>query len=772
MQSQTDSIILEVIPYLRKQGPLFSFLHQNPLSQLEGTDFFKALIISKLLYGFKTHLTIAEYGEKLSIPQVEIKRAQELELSIYNKFTGQFRLYNDYLKSKMSLDPFRFEISPFLLRFFSSYYDHGLAHWGIERNRLGLFETFKEMYQMKLPFESRWRVLLSERLSSFQNSAQAIEYAFGVLKLADRQMRKGYIFNILQTLKGWTAQVIYLKEDLKDYLAVCLLVECIKYEYVSKSNGLEITEDFQKNLFCIDEVLNYCDESNDVNEFAKILGRLQETYERDISHRLVGSSSVSHQLETRDYEAYFFFCIDDREEAIRRAIEKNWARSKTFGVPGHFGLPLEFKGSDMLAARKLCPPVVQSEIYVEEDKPKTSITSRIYLFGSQLNKYSLFSPILVAALGPLVFFKLATDTFFPSISRWLYLKFLMISKNKEKLGKHRISFFNKRDQNVSPDILASFIAPVFQSVGLKSHFPSYVYIVGHASTHINNPHRYAYNCAACSGYSGRHNSELFCEILADQEVREILSAKYGIDVGKTQFVPALHDTVDCTIKCFKAYPESHKKILLRASAVEAVEKLKVFPDVTQSKVDGKNSLQMVWKRSHDIGQVRAEYGHNKVVYCVIGNRDHSLNKSFDRRSFLVSYDDQGDLDGNLLTGILKGIAGVLMGVSFDYYFSFLDNANFGAGPKFAHNISGMSGVMLGHLSDLQLGLPWQMVEIHEAKRIHVLIYSPVERVMGLCQKEHPFFRCVFNRWMVLFVKDTLSGSLYRFDDQKFQKVKE
>ena len=79
--------------------------------------------------------------------------------------------------------------------------------------------------------------------------------------------------------------------------------------------------------------------------------------------------------------------------------------------------------------------------------------------------------------------------------------------------------------------------------------------------------------------------------------------------------------------------------------------------------------------------------------------------------------------------ILLAAGPVGAGISLEYYFSTVDNERFGCASKVTHNIAGLFGVMEGADSDLRTGLPWQMVEIHEAMRLLVVVDArrPVQR---------------------------------------------
>ena len=93
----------------------------------------------------------------------------------------------------------------------------------------------------------------------------------------------------------------------------------------------------------------------------------------------------------------------------------------------------------------------------------------------------------------------------------------------------------------------------------------------------------------------------------------------------------------------------------------------------------------------------------------------------DRRAFLQSYDPTQDPDGTILERILTAVVPVAAGIGLEYYFSRVDNCRYGCGTKVPHNITGLIGVMDGEQSDLRIGLPWQMVWVHEPMRLTFIV---------------------------------------------------
>jgi uncharacterized protein YbcC (UPF0753/DUF2309 family) len=136
---------------------------------------------------------------------------------------------------------------------------------------------------------------------------------------------------------------------------------------------------------------------------------------------------------------------------------------------------------------------------------------------------------------------------------------------------------------------------------------------------------------------------------------------------------------------------------------------------------------------------------------------------FDRRVFLISYDYQTDPDGSILERLLLANGPVGAGISLEYYFSTVDNDQYGSGSKVTHNVSGLFGVMDGASSDLRTGLPRQMIEIHEAMRLQVLVEAKIDQLTEIYMRQPPLQELVGNGWILLCAKDPESESIHIFE---------
>jgi uncharacterized protein YbcC (UPF0753/DUF2309 family) len=113
---------------------------------------------------------------------------------------------------------------------------------------------------------------------------------------------------------------------------------------------------------------------------------------------------------------------------------------------------------------------------------------------------------------------------------------------------------------------------------------------------------------------------------------------------------------------------------------------------------------------------------------------------------------------------MQGPMVVTQWINNHYYFSTVDNENFGGGSKITHNITGKFGVVQGNGGDLKAGLPLQSVNesdnkmYHRPLRLSVLIQAPRERIIEILLNNPSLKSLLDNEWIYLMVMDPTNNN--------------
>ena len=258
--------------------------------------------------------------------------------------------------------------------------------------------------------------------------------------------------------------------------------------------------------------------------------------------------------------------------------------------------------------------------------------------------------------------------------------------------------------------------PVLRNIVLVNNFARLVFFLGHGSYCLNNPHKSAYDCGACSGGDGGPNARALAAMLNEPRVRAML-ARRGIAIpSDTIFLGGLHNTCSDKVTFFDLHqlPLSHREDFETAldnlhetcqrNAHERCRRFQSAPlNVSMPKPTAtwENALG---RFSTNATRIRQCNECSDVIRPAQAFRGFYL----DRRCFLHSYDPTIDDDQVTILGrILVAVVPVCSGINLQYNFSSIDNPGWGSGTKLPHNVTSLLGVMDGHASDLRTGLPVQ-----------------------------------------------------------------
>jgi hypothetical protein len=743
--------------------------------------------------------------------------------------------HRDLLVAASSIDSDGW-VHPVLIRFIAGYLDQGLAHWVMPHRERGIHGCFLELYGTPVAAHcAPWARVLPQIVADDRRAGRtpiaSVAHSLTALGVADSE-RADYLTATLLALRGWAGMVRQIEErpdrvpakvlpaTLVGYLAVRLLLERAALDYAARHElgrpeplsslraylrghvppiAAATTQERAWPLFHVAQLCGL-DASiveqwssddvgrieSELNELTRLRQRqvLHRAYERAVRHRLY-DALIRHTPREPPASPLFqaIFCLDEREESIRRHLEEVEPEAETCSTAGFFSVPMYHQGATDAHPRPLCPVIIRPDHFVpevEEEPDAFAGRSRRaqrraagFLgynvhYGSRM---AVRGAVLMTLVGGLMLVPLVFRVVFP----WLASRWRRVRETTTTPARTRLRL--ERDDTAPPigkyagftvAEMAAIVRRVLEETGLAGRLSELVLVVGHGSISLNNPHESAHDCGACGGGRGGPNARAFAQMANDARVRELL-AREGIRIEpSTWFVGAQRNTCNNTIERFDddLVPADVRPLLERAHDAfdiarrrEAHERCRRF-DSAPTWYPPLAALAHVEGRAGDLAQPRPEYGHATNAFCVIGRRSRTAGLFLDRRAFLVSYDPTRDDDGAILARIMAAVVPVVAGISLEYYFSYVDPTGYGCGTKLPHNVTSLLGVMDGAQSDLRTGLPWQMVEIHEPTRLAIVIEAPADRVLQIVGTNPVIERFVTNRWIWVACLDVNTGALW------------
>jgi uncharacterized protein YbcC (UPF0753/DUF2309 family) len=732
-------------------------------------------------------------------------------------------------------------IHPWLIRLCSVFLDQGMTYWPMPQRQKGFYESVRALLAPRGGIFPLYLTGLDQELDrqayfSFSASDAVLDY------LDTQHFPEAEWEQVLQAellaLPGWAGLIRRLEEDprlapheslpcsLMDYLAVRLTMARVASREgaagtVQDESPLKTEERrrLSRNARVYDAARLVSLSAGEIarlsaGEWAAFVGEVRDcnglerrrifhlAYERRHEREnLLGLASHRQFRALSEPGArpasQVFFCIDEREESMRRALEEVDPDVETFSSAGYFGVAVDYKGIDDPHGASYSPVVIKP-LHAVLEQPKAEdrdllekrqwrrrILGRLTRSSFMSSRTLLRGWLSTAALGILSAVPLIGNLLAPrryaQLREWMNRAFLPEPRTELTLMRN-----TTQSQDAVTGLLMGFahtekaerVASVLGPAGLIRGFARLVVILGHGSTSLNNPHESAHDCGACGGRRGGPNARLFAAMANRPEVREVLRER-GIDIAKdTWFVGGYHDTCSDGVELYDldAIPNTHQSDLRwitasldKARARNAQERVRRF-ESCQALASPQRALRHVEERSQHLAEPRPEYGHCTNAVCIVGRRSLTRGLFLDRRAFLASYDASQDPDDQSLAAVLGAVVPVCAGIGLEYYFSFVDNDRYGCGTKLPHNVTGLVGVMDGHASDLRTGLPWQMVEIHEPVRILFVIETTPERLMKVVNASAPLKQFVENRWIRVAAIDPESGRVHVRRDHGFEEL--
>ncbi len=788
-----QAVLHDLKHYLPAQSPLKDFIHHNTLHAFQTMKFHDALRNASEILGYRVSLSLHEFRRlyetgkikeeildrviKDKVGEAEWAKWKERAISktygplplprIGSLRAGWKRHYQIDLDSM---------VHPLLFRTICSYLDQGISMWNFPVHSKDFLSAIREMERVSFAsfFKTeRPRKLLLETNCSI---AELLDILVG-----DQSLFNQYLFDQQFAHQGWAgivATVEAVPQTLLDTKNITLrdfiIFECLlEIDALDQHFGDEWTPlsarlpERPKELFAdVPE--------KELDAIRVIWQEASEwTYYNEVLNGILTANGEDNKREKQTFQA--LFCIDDRECSLRRYLEHIDPNCETFGTPGFFTVEFFYQPQGGKFYTKVCPWPVTPKHLIKEVDGKTTLETDAHF--SKTSHSLLGGWLITQTLGFWSAFKLFVNIFKPSMSPATASSF----RHMDKFS--RLTIENKDPKDIENGLQVGFTIEemtnraeaLLKSIGLVDHFAPIVYLVGHGSSSVNNPHFAAYDCGACSGRAGSVNSRVMCYMLNMPAVRQGL-ANRGVRIpDTTQFVGGLHDTTRDEVIFFdetslspenRASHEANHKAFEKALDLNAKERSRRFISV-DSKQTPEKIHEEVRLRSVALFEPRPELNHATNTLCIVGRRAMTIKLFLDRRAFMNSFDYKVDPDGKFLFGILKAAAPVCGGINLEYFFSRTDNQKLGAGTKLPHNVMGLFGVANGIDGDLRPGLPSQMIEVHDPLRLLIIVEHIPEVVLKTIQSNAETYEWFINEWVHLIVVNPETKKLFRFRNGGF-----
>ena len=791
-----DSSLKKIQHYLPAQAPLMDFVHHNTLHAFQNESFFDALQKVNEVFGYKTTLSLHEYRDlhkngKISDAVIEYVLKRELGKDTVEKEKHDlFNFHPNYeykrrigklranWKSGLKLD-LNTIVHLNLFKLVGGYLDQGIMTEKFPNHEMGFINAVRD-----LSANTYANIFQSPRVKDIlcNDKELNIEKLLEILVGKEAYFEQ-YLFDQQFAHPGWSGMVAVVenhKESLLDeriialkefiYLELLLEIDALdkvfgidkwrKIEELTTAEPLDLFENFEEDYSW--KLKRWWQECFEYSYFDEVLIGLKGK-----------SKSSSKQVEDSSFQA--FFCIDDREESIRRHIEFLDPNCATFGTPAHFNLQIKYKPFKGKFATQVCPGVFHPTHIILEEKDFHE-SKKDYYFNKRSHGF-VGGWIVSQTLGFWSALKLFVNVLRPTMSPGHSSSFEhMHSKSNLVYEKNGRADEMNCQVGFSIPEMVEIVSAELKRTGLTKDFAPLVYLFGHGGSSTNNPYYAGYNCGACSGRPSSVNSRVFARMANRDDVRNGLINEDVHIPESTQFIAGLHDTTRDEFAFYdednlndrnKELHKNNKKLFLEALENNAKERARQFIsiDVTKSK---KSIHKKVKERSVALFEPRPELNHSNNCLCIVGSRKLTRNLFLDQRAFLNSYDYKSDPNGAKLIDILNAATPVCGGINLEYYFSRVDNENFGAGSKLPHNVVGLYGVSNGIEGDLRTGLPIQMVEVHDPLRLMMVVEQSPSVVLEVLKKNEATFEWYKNEWVKLAVIEPQTSEIFIFRNGEFE----
>jgi len=802
-----DHVLHELKHFLPSQQALKDFIHHNSLHAFQYMKFYDAIFKASKIFGFQVHLQLPEYREMFETGRI---RKDILEMIIANKkgkeaiagwkeklISKEYYTINHprigQLRSHWK-DVYRIDLDnkvhPLMFRILCGFLDQGIAIDSFPVVNKPFIDSIKEMERNSFVSFFKTKAVREQFLSGNFSITGLLKTIVGKEDYFEQ-----YLFDQHFAHHGWSGFVSAVEDNPQTLLdnKKISFKELVEFELLMELDALnhalgkawqplanhvieppvDLLADIPKTELA--EVIELWQDAFEWSYYDSVLkGILISNERRELRHN--GAAKIIPSV-TNPPSLQAIFCIDEREDSIRRHIEAVDKTAETFGAPGFFGVEFYFQQQGSKFYDKLCPAPVTPKYLIKESDAKTLRKEELIYTKYTHGIVSGF--FLSIGFGFWAFAKKIQMLFRPKMSPAISNAYGHMDKQS------KLTIENKNPDDTENGLQVGYTLDemltrgegFLRGIGLVKNFASIVYIVAHGSSSANNPHHGAHDCGACSGRPGATNARVQSYILNHKKIRELLAARGIVIPETTQFVGSMHDTAADVMAFYDEEVLTAENLNAHIINIQNFETALNLNAKERSRrfasINTKQELEQVRKaihsRSVSLFEPRPELGHGTNTLAIIGRRQVTKGLFLDRRAFLNSYDHTTDADGAILSAVMRPIGLVCGGINLEYYFSRVDNIKVGAGTKLPHNVMGLFGVANSSDGDLRSGLPWQMIEVHDPVRLLVIVEHNPEIVLKAIQSSLEVFEWYKNEWVHIVALHPQEKQFYYFKEGAFAK---
>lgn len=792
----TEATLEALRHYLPSQAPLKDFIHHNTLHAFQDEPFFNGLFSASQIFGYTTLLPLDEYRARFAAGEINLQILDRVILEHVGKDEhGQWLDKLLHLRAETEPRPrigmlralwkqeyhldLDSQVHPTLFRLLCSYLDQGVSIWQFPTKHLGFLDAIRELES------NAWVSLFRTRQARellLNSECQLVDLL--AIIVGDERLYEQYLFDQQFAHPGWSGMVATIEalpDSLLDRRSIrlndMLIIECL---LEIDALHLRLAKGWAPLASRVTTWPVELFRPSPMTESHQMQSLWQRAFEWSYYDQVLGAlqqvGTAQRAPNSTSFQA--LFCIDDRECSFRTYLEQTDTSCKTFGTPGFFAVDTFYQPDGGQFTEKVCPAPITPKHLIKDIPAFGRARRRKQEAHLHKASHSFHSgAIITQTLGVFAALRLAFDIFWPSARPAAASSFKHMHKDNALTVEHRDEYETESGLQIGFNIdeMTKRVESLLKSIGLVNHFAPIVYVVGHGSSSVNNPHYAAYDCGACSGRAGSVNSRAISSMANHPLVREELRRRH-IDIPEsTQFLGGLHDTTRDEIEFYdeeslsvanRSHHVKNQEVFETALALNAKERSRRFLTTNNQRTPAQVHKD-VKRRSISLFEPRPELNHATNALCVVGRRSLTSSLFLDRRAFLNSYDYRVDSSGDYLLGILRAAAPVCGGINLEYFFSRVDNQKLGAGTKLPHNVMGLVGVANGNDGDLRPGLPSQMIEVHDPLRLLLVVEQKPDFVLDVILRSPETYAWFDKDWVKLATVDPESRALHVFGNGAF-----